>query len=42
VADLAAAPLQLAAASRAGVHRLAGADAISRHELGVLIACRDG
>ncbi|AYV32133.1 hypothetical protein EES41_35860 [Streptomyces sp. ADI95-16] len=26
----------------AGVVRLAGADALSRYDLGVLIACRDG
>jgi dTDP-4-dehydrorhamnose reductase len=42
VADLAAALLELAAAPHAGVHHVAGADAVSRHELGVLIARRDG
>ncbi|MFE5484142.1 SDR family oxidoreductase [Streptomyces sp. NPDC056527] len=42
VADLAAALLELAAADAAGIHHLAGRDAISRHELGTLIAKRDG
>jgi dTDP-4-dehydrorhamnose reductase len=42
VTDLAAALLELAASDHAGIHHVAGADAISRHELGVLIACRDG
>ncbi|MFE9425134.1 SDR family oxidoreductase [Kitasatospora sp. NPDC006697] len=43
VADLAAALLELAASPDAsGVHHLAGPDAVSRHELGVLIARRDG
>jgi dTDP-4-dehydrorhamnose reductase len=42
VDDLAAALLELAAATTAGVHHLAGADAVSRYELGVLIARRDG
>ena len=42
VADLAAGLLELGAVSEAhGVHHLAGADAVSRHELGVLIAQRD-
>ncbi|GHH88090.1 SDR family oxidoreductase [Streptomyces capitiformicae] len=42
VADLAAGLLELGAASEAhGVHHLAGADAVSRNELGVLIAQRD-
>jgi dTDP-4-dehydrorhamnose reductase len=42
VADLAAALLELAATGRAGIHHVAGADAVSRHELGCLIARRDG
>ncbi|MEU9108114.1 sugar nucleotide-binding protein [Streptomyces xanthophaeus] len=42
VTDLAAALLELAATDTAGVHHLAGPDAVSRHELGVLIAERDG
>ncbi|SER95729.1 dTDP-4-dehydrorhamnose reductase [Streptomyces sp. yr375] len=42
VSDLAAALLELAASGAAGVHHLAGSDALSRHELGVLIARRDG
>ncbi|SDZ51369.1 dTDP-4-dehydrorhamnose reductase [Asanoa ishikariensis] len=42
VADLAAALLELAASPHAGIHHVAGADAVSRHELGVLIARRDG
>ncbi|MFC9129751.1 SDR family oxidoreductase [Streptomyces sp. NPDC057099] len=42
VADLAAALLELAAGDATGVHHLAGADAVSRHELGTLIARRDG
>lgn len=42
VEDLAAALLELAASDEAGVFHLAGADALSRHELGVLIARRDG
>ncbi|MFF3337009.1 SDR family oxidoreductase [Streptomyces sp. NPDC002888] len=42
VADLAAALLELAACDASGVHHLAGADAVSRHELGILIAERDG
>ncbi|GAA2255268.1 sugar nucleotide-binding protein [Kitasatospora cystarginea] len=42
VADVAAALLELAACDVPGVHHLAGADAVSRHELGVLIARRDG
>ncbi|BCJ48182.1 dTDP-4-dehydrorhamnose reductase [Actinoplanes ianthinogenes] len=42
VADLAGAVLELAAVARPGVHNVAGADAISRHRLGVLIARRDG
>jgi dTDP-4-dehydrorhamnose reductase len=42
VADLASALLELAASPFAGIHHVAGADAVSRHELGVLIARRDG
>ncbi len=42
VVDLAAALLELAASDHAGIHHLAGADAVSRHELGILIAHRDG
>jgi dTDP-4-dehydrorhamnose reductase len=42
VADLAAALLELAAARQAGIQHVAGADAVSRHELGCLIARRDG
>jgi dTDP-4-dehydrorhamnose reductase len=42
VGDLASALLELAASARAGIHHVAGADAVSRHELGVLIAHRDG
>ncbi|MGW2377707.1 SDR family oxidoreductase [Kitasatospora sp. NPDC001683] len=42
VADLAAGLLELALGDLSGVHHLAGADAVSRHELGVLIARRDG
>jgi dTDP-4-dehydrorhamnose reductase len=42
VADLAAALLELAASEHAGIHHVAGADAVSRHELGTLIARRDG
>jgi dTDP-4-dehydrorhamnose reductase len=42
VADLAAALLELASPGPAGIHHVAGADAVSRHELGTLIARRDG
>lgn len=42
VTDLAAAIFELASSGRAGVHHVAGADAVSRHELGRLIARRDG
>ena len=42
VADLAAALLELALSDHAGIHHVAGADAVSRHELGTLIAYRDG
>lgn len=41
VTDLAAALIELAASSHAGIHHVAGTDAISRYELGVLIARRD-
>ncbi|MDE3721086.1 sugar nucleotide-binding protein [Nocardiopsis sp. N85] len=42
VRDLVAALLELASSEHGGVHHVAGADAVSRHELGVLIARRDG
>ncbi|WP_328708438.1 sugar nucleotide-binding protein [Microbispora hainanensis] len=42
VRDLAAALLELASSDRAGVHHAAGADAVSRYELGCLVARRDG
>ena len=42
VADLAAALLELAAAPPAGTCHVAGPDAVSRHELGLLIALRYG
>ena len=42
VTDLAAALLELAASPHAGVCHVAGADAVSRYELGLLIAARDG
>jgi dTDP-4-dehydrorhamnose reductase len=42
VADLAGALLELAASDHAGIHHVAGADAVSRYELGILIAGRDG
>jgi dTDP-4-dehydrorhamnose reductase len=42
VSDLAAALLELAAGDASGVHHLGGSDAVSRHELGTLIAGRDG
>nr|WP_261991735.1 sugar nucleotide-binding protein [Streptomyces sp. or43] len=42
VSDLAAAVLELASGGARGMHHLAGADALSRHDLGVLIAERDG
>jgi dTDP-4-dehydrorhamnose reductase len=42
VADLAAAALELCVSDVAGVVHVAGADAVSRHELGCLIAARDG
>jgi dTDP-4-dehydrorhamnose reductase len=42
VSDLAAALLELADSPYEGVCHVAGADAVSRHELGMLIAQRDG
>jgi dTDP-4-dehydrorhamnose reductase len=42
VADLATALLELAAMKAAGIHHVTGSDAVSRYELGCLIACRDG
>lgn len=42
VGDLAAALLELIDSDHAGIQHVAGADAVSRHELGVLIARRDG
>jgi dTDP-4-dehydrorhamnose reductase len=42
VTDLAAALLELAASRHIGSHHVAGAEAVSRYELGVLIARRDG
>ena len=41
-ADLASALLELAASPHAGVCHVAGPDAVSRYELGLLIAARDG
>ena len=42
VTDLACALLELAASAHAGVCHVAGPDAVSRYELGLLIAGRDG
>ncbi|GAA4881663.1 SDR family oxidoreductase [Kitasatospora terrestris] len=42
VGDLAAALLELAANDETGLRHLAGTDAVSRHELGTLVARRDG
>ena len=42
VAELAAALLELAESGHAGVAHVAGSDAISRYELGCLVAARDG
>jgi dTDP-4-dehydrorhamnose reductase len=42
VVDLASALLELAASEYHGIHHVAGADAVSRYELGLLIARRDG
>jgi dTDP-4-dehydrorhamnose reductase len=42
VADLAAAALELCASDVAGILHVAGTDAVSRYQLGCLIAARDG
>ncbi|MEV6599782.1 sugar nucleotide-binding protein [Actinoplanes sp. NPDC051346] len=42
VGDLASALLELAASAHSGIHHVAGTDALSRHQLGGLIARRDG
>jgi len=42
VSDLAIALLELASSTHTGVHHVAGADALSRYEMGILIARRDG
>jgi len=42
VTDLACALLELAASPYSGIHHVAGNDAVSRYELGMLIARRDG
>ncbi|MFG2336419.1 SDR family oxidoreductase [Streptomyces yangpuensis] len=42
VTDVAAALLELASGDATGMHHLGGGEALSRHELGVLIARRDG
>lgn len=42
VTDLASALLELAASPHVGIHHVAGPDALSRYELGLLIATRDG
>jgi dTDP-4-dehydrorhamnose reductase len=42
VSDLAAAPLELMESGHAGTAHLGGAEAVSRHQLGCLIATRDG
>ncbi|WUW19506.1 sugar nucleotide-binding protein [Streptomyces sp. NBC_01463] len=42
VADLAAALMELASGDASGVRHLGGSEALSRHDLGVLIAGRDG
>lgn len=42
VTDLASALLELAGSPYSGIHHVAGADAVTRHELGVLVARRDG
>ncbi|MFF3084126.1 SDR family oxidoreductase [Streptomyces nojiriensis] len=42
VTDLAAALMELASGGATGIHHLGGNEALSRHELGVLIARRDG
>lgn len=42
VSDLAAALLEVASGDATGIHHLGGSQALSRHELGILIARRDG
>ncbi|WP_442813178.1 SDR family oxidoreductase [Streptomyces sp. NBC_01800] len=42
VTDLAAALMELASGDASGIHHLGGNEALSRHELGILIARRDG
>ncbi|MFE6552729.1 SDR family oxidoreductase [Streptomyces sp. NPDC057746] len=42
VADLASPLLELASGDASGIHHLGGNEALSRHELGILIARRDG
>ncbi|MFH9613304.1 SDR family oxidoreductase [Streptomyces pratensis] len=42
VTDLAAALMELASGHTSGIHHLGGNQALSRHELGILIARRDG
>lgn len=42
VSDLAAALLELAVQGHSGIQHVAGSDAVSRYEMGVLIARRDG
>ncbi|MEH1129294.1 SDR family oxidoreductase [Micromonospora sp. CPCC 206061] len=42
VTDLASALLELARSAYRGIHHVAGTDAVTRYELGVLIARRDG
>ncbi|MFJ9757670.1 SDR family oxidoreductase [Streptomyces sp. NPDC101149] len=42
VADLASTLLELATGDASGIHHLGGNEALSRHELGILIARRDG
>ncbi|MFM9493992.1 SDR family oxidoreductase [Streptomyces galilaeus] len=42
VTDLATALIELASGESNGIHHLGGSDALSRHELGILIARRDG
>ncbi|MFJ4647993.1 SDR family oxidoreductase [Streptomyces bobili] len=42
VTDLATALIELASGESNGIHHLGGSDALSRHQLGILIARRDG
>ncbi len=42
VADLASAVLELAGSRYAGIHHVAGPEAVTRHQFGVLVARRDG